>query len=243
MVTDSLTDCKVDTAAVQDRWQRVLQRIRRAEQQFQRVAGSVTLVAVSKMQPIAAIVALAAAGHRCFGESYVQEAVPKIAALTAWPLEWHFIGPCQANKTRRIAEQFAWVHSVDRLKIAQRLNEQRPPELPPLNICVQVNLSNEDHKHGLTVSEVPDVLAAMAQLPRLKLRGLMTLPAYETDFMRQRQVFAKLRQLQETINQHGFMLDQLSMGMSDDLEAAIAEGATLVRIGSAIFGARGSSDQ
>jgi len=220
------------------RRQTVLARIHDAEQRFQRPRDSVRLLAVSKTCPAAAIAALVAAGQRCFGENYVQEALDKITELKALNLEWHFIGPIQANKTRGIAEHFAWVHSVDRLKVAERLNAQRPAALPPLNICLEINIDQEPSKHGLGESEAAEVARAVAALPRLQLRGLMAIPAPASDFDSQRQPFARLRELRDQLNAEGFALDTLSIGMSDDLEAAIAEGATLVRVGAALFGPR-----
>lgn len=211
-------------------------RIRAAEQRFQRPAHAVQLLAVSKTQTPAQIAALAALGQRHFGENYLQEALEKIAALAALQLHWHFIGPIQANKTRQIAAHFAWVHSVERLKIAERLSAQRPAQLPPLNLCLQVNLDCEASKSGVAVAEVAQLAMAVAALPRVRLRGLMAIPAPTRDFAAQRHAFARLRQCQERL--HMAALDTLSMGMSDDLEAAVAEGATLVRIGSALFGAR-----
>ena len=216
----------------------VLARIRQAERQFQRPPGSVTLLAVSKGQPAESIAAIAAAGQHCFGESYLQEALVKIEALRQLPLEWHFIGPIQANKTRGIAAHFSWVHSVDRLKIAQRLSEQRPPHLPPLNVCLEVNISQESSKHGLNPAELQAVARAVAGLPRLHLRGLMAVPAPAEEFTLQRRPLAWLRALQQELIAAGLELDTLSMGMSADLEAAIAEGATMVRVGTAIFGPR-----
>lgn len=221
---------------VATRWQTVLERIRTAERQFQRPPHSVRLLAVSKTHPASAVAALAAAGQRDFGENYLQEALDKMTELAALDLEWHFIGPIQTNKTRSIAERFAWVHSVDRLKIAERLSAQRPDDLPPLNICLEVNIDREPSKHGFDENELADVAQAIATLPRLRLRGLMAIPAPATDFATQRQPFARLRQWAERLHIAG--LDTLSMGMSDDLEAAIAEGATLVRIGTALFGLR-----
>lgn len=221
------------------RRQSLLARIRAAEQRHHRPSGSVQLLAVSKTQPVAAIAALGAAGQSAFGENYAQEALDKIATLATLGLEWHFIGPLQANKTRVVAERFAWVHSVDRLKIAERLSVQRPIELPPLNICLQVNIDREPAKHGLDPSEVAAVARAVAALPNLRLRGLMAIPAPVADFAAQRRPLARLRELQESLNSAGLALDTLSMGMSDDLEAAIAEGATWVRIGTALFGPRG----
>ncbi|MCP5125259.1 MAG: YggS family pyridoxal phosphate-dependent enzyme [Gammaproteobacteria bacterium] len=221
------------------RQQTVLTRIRDAERRFQRPVDSVQLLAASKTQPATAIAALAAIGQRRFGENYLQEALDKMAGLKALDLEWHFIGPIQTNKTRGIAEHFAWVHSVDRLKIAERLNAQRPDELPPLNICLEVNLDQEPSKHGLDPSAVAEAARTIAALPRLRLRGLMAIPAPASDFDRQRQPFARLRELRDRLNaDDGLALDTLSMGMSDDLEAAIAEGATLVRVGAALFGPR-----
>jgi pyridoxal phosphate enzyme (YggS family) len=216
----------------------VQNRIRAAESRFGRMPGSVGLLAVSKTQSVAAIRAVAAAGQRCFGENYPQEALGKIAELADLHLEWHFIGPLHANKTRGIAEHCAWVHSVDRLKIAERLNAQRPDDLPPLNVCLQVNIDREPTKHGVDEAELATVAMAVAALPRLRLRGLMAIPAPTPDFNAQRQAFARLRIWQEQLNASGLALDTLSIGMSDDLEAAVAEGATLVRIGAALFGPR-----
>ncbi|HMR02015.1 MAG TPA: YggS family pyridoxal phosphate-dependent enzyme [Candidatus Competibacter phosphatis] len=216
----------------------VLGRIRAAEQRFQRPPGAVRLLAVGKTQPAAAIAALAAAGQRDFGENYFQEALDKMTELATLDLEWHFIGPLQANKTRGIAEHFAWVHSVDRLKIAERLSAQRPDHLPPLNVCLQVNIDREPTKHGLDEAELAEVAHAVATLPRLRLRGLMAIPAPAAEFTVQRRPFAQLRKLRERLADAGLVLDTLSAGMSDDLEAAIAEGATLVRIGTALFGSR-----
>ena len=183
---------------------------------------------------------MAAAGQTCFGENYVQEAVVKLTALTALRLEWHFIGPIQTNKTRAIAEHFAWVHSVDRLKIAERLSAQRPAGLPPLNVCLQINLDHAASKQGCAPQQAAELAAAIAPLPGLRLRGLMTIPTPQPDFSSQRQAFAQLRQLRDALNarEFGVHLDTLSMGMSADLEAAIAEGTTLVRVGTALFGPR-----
>ncbi len=222
-----------------ERLNTVLNRIREAEHRFQRPSGSVMLLAVSKTKPAALITAVAAAGQRHFGENYLQEALEKIEALKHLNLDWHFIGPIQSNKTRGLAENFNWVHSVDRLKIAQRLNEQRPDHLPPLNICLQVNISAEVSKHGLNPEELSPVAQAVVKLPRLRLRGLMTIPAPSKEFAAQRLPYERLRKLQEELIAEGIPLDTLSMGMSDDLEAAITEGATIVRVGTAIFGLRG----
>ena len=210
-------------------------RIRAAAEAVQRDVTSVHLLAVSKTKPAAALREAYAAGIRDFGENYLQEARAKQVELADLPLCWHFIGPIQSNKTRDIAEHFAWVHSVDRLKIAQRLSEQRPAELPPLNICIQVNVSGEASKSGCTPADLPALANAISALPRLKLRGLMAIPEPTEDRAEQDAAFATVRQLQESLN---LGLDTLSMGMSHDLESAIAQGATWVRIGTALFGAR-----
>jgi pyridoxal phosphate enzyme (YggS family) len=199
---------------------------------------NITLLAVSKVFPADAVREAYHAGQSAFGESYVQEALDKIAALRDLLLEWHFIGPIQSNKTRAIAENFAWVHSIDRLKIAERLAAQRPQNQLPLNVCIQVNVSGEDSKSGVAPSEVLALAQAMAGLPQLKLRGLMAIPAPADDLEEQRKPFAQLRALMAQLNEQGLGLDTLSMGMSHDLEAAIMEGATIVRVGSAIFGER-----
>nr|WP_314878214.1 YggS family pyridoxal phosphate-dependent enzyme [uncultured Pseudomonas sp.] len=195
----------------------------------------IRLLAVSKTKPAAAVREAYAAGVRDVGENYLQEALAKQDELTDLALTWHFIGPIQSNKTRAIAEHFAWVHSVDRLKIAQRLSEQRPAELPPLNICLQVNVSGEDSKSGCAPAELPALAAAVAALPGLRLRGLMAIPEPSDERAVQEAAFARLRELQASLN---LGLDTLSMGMSHDLEAAISQGATWVRIGTALFGAR-----
>lgn len=218
--------------------QRVHQRIERAALAADQSACDIRLLAVSKTQPARALRDAHAAGQRAFGENYLQEALQKIAALADLDLEWHFIGPIQSNKTREIARHFHWVHSIDREKVARRLSEQRPPELGPLDVCIQVNTSGEASKSGVS----PDRAAALAQtvaaLPGLRLRGLMTIPAPAQTPASQQAPFRSLRQLQERLIQQGLPLDTLSMGMSSDLEAAIAEGSTLVRVGTAIFGAR-----
>ncbi|MDZ5737921.1 YggS family pyridoxal phosphate-dependent enzyme [Pseudomonas asiatica] len=210
-------------------------RIASAAQAAGRDPASVQLLAVSKTKPASAIREIHAAGVCDFGENYLQEALIKQQALSDLPLIWHFIGPIQSNKTKAIAEHFDWVHSVDRLKIAQRLSEQRPAGLPPLNICLQVNVSGEDSKSGCTPADLPALAKAVAALPNLRLRGLMAIPEPTDDRAAQEAAFATLRQLQEGL---GLGLDTLSMGMSHDLEAAIAQGATWVRIGTALFGAR-----
>jgi PLP dependent protein len=203
-----------------------------------RSAQSVTLLAVGKAQPLELLTAAAAAGVQDFGESYLNEALEKIAALQDGKLTWHFIGRVQANKTRPIAEAFAWVHALDRLKVAERLAAQRPFHAPPLNVCLQVNLAGEASKGGVTPADLPALAAAVAVLPRLKLRGLMCLPPPEPQRARQRHWFAQLRTLMEQLNGTGAALDTLSMGMSDDFEAAILEGATIVRLGTVLFGPR-----
>lgn len=214
---------------------KVSERIREAAQACAREPQAIGLLAVSKTKPAEAVTQAYTAGLRDFGENYLQEALAKQQALKHLDVNWHFIGPIQSNKTRALAENFAWVHSVERLKIAQRLSEQRPAHLPDLNICVQVNISEEASKSGCAPAEVAQLCQAISLLPKLKLRGLMAIPAPTDDSNAQHQAFAKLRVLKDSLP---FELDTLSMGMSDDLEAAIAEGSTWVRIGSAIFGAR-----
>ncbi|WP_460369496.1 YggS family pyridoxal phosphate-dependent enzyme [Pseudomonas sp. Tul1A2] len=210
-------------------------RIQTATQAAHRPENSVQLLAVSKTKPAEALREAYAAGLRDFGENYLQEALGKQLELADLPLIWHFIGPIQSNKTRAIAEHFDWVHSVDRLKIAQRLSEQRPAELPPLNICIQVNVSGEASKSGCTPDDLPALAAAISALPRLKLRGLMAIPEPTDDRAEQDAAFAAVQKLQASL---ALPLDTLSMGMSHDLESAIAQGATWVRIGTALFGAR-----
>ena len=211
------------------------ERIHNAAQASRRDPGSVGLLAVSKTKPASDLREAYAAGLRDFGENYLQEALGKQTELSDLPLIWHFIGPIQSNKTRAIAENFAWVHSVDRLKIAQRLSEQRPADLPPLNICIQVNVSGEASKSGCTPEDLPALAQAISALPNLRLRGLMAIPEPTEDSDEQNAAFAAIRTLQDQLN---LPLDTLSMGMSHDLEAAIAQGATWVRIGTALFGAR-----
>jgi hypothetical protein len=222
-------------STIADNVSQVDERIRAAALAAQRDPSTIGLLAVSKTKPAAALREAFAAGLRDFGENYLQEALSKQLELTDLALCWHFIGPIQSNKTRAIAEHFAWVHSVDRLKIAQRLSEQRPAELPPLNICIQVNVSGESSKSGCTPADLPALAAAISALPRLKLRGLMAIPEPTEDPAEQNAAFAAVRSLQDSLN---LPLDTLSMGMSHDLEAAIAQGATWVRIGTALFGAR-----
>ncbi len=213
-------------------------RIRIASQNCGRDARQVTLLAVAKTKPAAAVREAAAAGVIDIGENYLQESLDKMAELSDLPLRWHFIGPLQSNKTRAVAEHFDWVHSVDRLKIARRLSEQRPQELPPLNLCLQVNISNEESKAGVGLDELPALAAEVARLPQLRLRGLMAIPAPSDDPAEQRAAFAALRHALEGLQASIDGLDTLSMGMSRDLEAAIAEGATMVRVGTDIFGPR-----
>lgn len=229
--------------AVQGLWSRltaVRQRILDASVAAGRPAGAVRLLAVSKLQPSRAVRSAFDAGQLAFGENYVQEALDKIGDLADLRahLEWHLIGPLQSNKTRQAAEAFDWVQSVDRLKIAQRLNEQRPPALPPLNVCLQVNVSGEASKSGLAPQEVPQVAHAVAALPRLRLRGLMAIPEPAVGLPAQRQPHRQMRELFEALRAQGLALDTLSLGMSDDLEAAVLEGSTMVRVGTALFGAR-----
>ena len=222
--------------------QAVHDRIAAAAQAAGRDPREVTLLTVSKTFGAECVIAAAHAGQRAFGENYLQEALDKIVAVHALQpelvLEWHFIGPMQSNKTRPIAEHFDWVHSVEREKIAQRLSAQRPAHLAPLNICLQINISGEASKSGVTVEQAPAIAHAVACLPRLRLRGLMAIPEPSDDYAQQRAAFRQLRLLFEQLRAQGLALDTLSMGMSADLEAAIAEGASMVRVGSAIFGQR-----
>ena len=229
-------------STIADNISQVAARIRAAEQASQRAADSVQLLAVSKTKPAEAVREAFAAGVRDFGENYLQEALGKQLELTDLPLSWHFIGPIQSNKTRAIAENFAWVHSVDRLKIAQRLSEQRPADLPPLNICIQVNVSGEASKSGCSPADLPALASAISALPRLTLRGLMAIPEPTDDRAEQDAAFAAVRELNQSLQASlKLPLDTLSMGMSHDLESAIAQGATWVRIGTALFGARNYS--
>ena len=224
------------------RLQQLRTRITDAEQRYSRTPGSVRLLAVSKTHSTEKILALINAEQLHIGESYLQEALPKISLLTdlapVRDVQWHFIGPIQSNKTRDIAENFNWVHTVDREKIAQRLNNQRPENMPALNVCLQVNISGESSKSGITLTNLPELAENIMSLPRLKLRGLMAIPARSQDFEEQRLPFRQLRLALEGLNKNGLGLDTLSMGMSNDLEAAIAEGATIIRVGTALFGSR-----
>ncbi len=225
-------------ASVKINLQGVKARISTAAAACRRDARDIVLVAVSKTHPPELVREAFEAGQRDFGENYVQEALEKMDALAGLPLVWHYIGPIQSNKTRAIAERFSWVHSVDRLKIAERLSAQRPPGLPPLSICLQVNVSGEATKSGADPAALVPLAQAVAKLPRLELRGLMTVPEPTRDVALQRARFRQLAELRAALVATGLALDTLSMGMSDDLEAAIAEGATMVRVGTAIFGPR-----
>ncbi len=222
---------------IKQRLKQVLDQVHAAEEKYQRPRGSVKLLAVSKTWPLENIVEAAAAGQHCFGENYVQESISKIDNCTE-KLEWHFIGHLQSNKSREIASRFDWVHSVDRLKLAKRLSKQRPGDMTPLNICLQVNIDNEPSKYGFLANEVAAVAKQISQLPNLKLRGLMAIPAPCDNFEQQRTTFHQIAALQQQLVDQEMELDTLSMGMSGDMEAAIAEGATIVRVGTAIFGPR-----
>lgn len=221
-----------------ERVREVHERMHRAAAAAGRDVDSVTLLAVSKGHSAETVRAGAACGLEHFGESYLKEALPKIETLRGTELTWHFIGQLQANKTRGVAEHFAWVHGVDRLRIAERLSEQRPFHAPPLNVCLQVNVGGENTKGGVTPEELPQLAAAVAVLPRLQLRGLMCIPPPEEDEARQRHWFAQTARLMGHLQVHGTTLDTLSMGMSGDFELAIQEGATIVRVGTALFGPR-----
>jgi len=216
----------------------ILTQITHAEKKYARPSGSVQLLAVSKTRPIEDIHAAFNANQYHFAENYLQDALPKIGALAEKDIVWHFIGPIQSNKTRQIAQNFDWVHTIDRLKIAQRLSEQRDPEQKPLNVCIQVNTSGESSKSGINIEETLILAKEISLLSNLHLRGLMTIPAATDDFNLQRQPFHLLRELKDEIQSQGIELDTLSMGMTNDMEAAIAEGSTMVRIGTAIFGQR-----
>jgi PLP dependent protein len=206
--------------------------------EFSRPADSITLLAVSKTRPASDVLEAHRCGVQHFGENYLQEALPKIEAVAMKEVTWHFIGPIQSNKTRDIAEHFSWVHSVDRLRVATRLNEQRPPSLPPLNVLVQVNISGEDSKSGIALPEAAALCSAIDALPRLRLRGLMAIPAPCSDFAGQRRTYTPLAAVFRELSYRYPWFDTLSIGMSDDFRAAIAEGSTMVRIGTAIFGRR-----
>ena len=230
------------TANIPDNLARIRERIKHLEAQYGRAPGSVQLLAASKAQSPEVIRLAHTSGQLHFAENYLQEALAKIAELGDLKLAWHFIGPIQSNKTRALAEQFHWVHTVDRSKIAQRLHEQRPEALPPLNVLLQVNVSHEASKSGIELAELPELAREVAALSRLRLSGLMAIPAPAPDFLAQRQAFALLREARTTLQNLGHASCQhLSMGMSADYEAAIAEGATMLRIGTDIFGARPGS--
>ncbi|PCH62206.1 MAG: YggS family pyridoxal phosphate-dependent enzyme [SAR86 cluster bacterium] len=219
----------------------VCERIRIFEQHYERPANSVSLLAVSKRQSPEKIRQACIAGQTHFGESYLQEALEKIELLSDLDPVWHFIGPIQSNKTAQIARHFHWVHSVDRLRIAQRLNDQRPDHLPRLNVCVQVNIDNEESKSGVGIGQLEALCMSIEQMPRLRLRGLMTIPMASEKLQQQRHSFQSLAQLFKRLSQFEAQFDTLSMGMSGDFEAAIAEGSTMVRVGTALFGVRPSS--
>ena len=223
---------------VADRLAQLQKRIAAAAESCDRDPTQVRLIAVSKTKPVEAILAAHQAGQRAFGENYLQEALEKIQALAELPLEWHFIGRLQSNKTRPIASHFHWVHTLADLKHARRLDAQRPEGLPPLQVCIQVNISGEASKGGIPPDELPELAAEVAKLPRLHLRGLMTMPPKGSTEQEQRRIFSTLRRLLDELRAQGLALDQLSMGMSGDLETAICEGATMVRIGTALFGSR-----
>jgi pyridoxal phosphate enzyme (YggS family) len=216
----------------------IKQEIVDASLRFNRSVDDVQLLAVSKTRPIVDIMTAFKYGQSSFGESYLQEAIEKIKVLENYSLEWHFIGSLQSNKTRLIASHFDWVQSLDKLKYAQYLNKQRPSSLPPLNVCIQVNISEEPQKAGVSLDDLLPLVNEVVELPRLRLRGLMTLPARCSDFVEQRQAFHKLYVVYKELQDSGIVLDTLSMGMTNDMEAAIAEGATLVRVGTGIFGER-----
>lgn len=225
---------------IAQRYQNILSRIRHSESLYRRSPGSVNLIAVSKTKPAEMIREMAGLGQQAFGENYLQEAVDKQNQLADLELEWHFIGHIQSNKTREIAGNFSWAHGVDRFKIARRLSDQRPAELPPINICLQVNLENELSKSGVPPDQVLDLAREISVLPNIRLRGLMAIPSPGKDHDEQRQIFKVMKTLLEELNATGNQYDVLSMGMTDDMDAAIAEGATHIRIGTALFGPRSS---
>lgn len=223
---------------VTDNFRKIQDLLAKAAVDAGRSAEQIRLLAVSKKHPVRAILEAYSAGQRDFGENFVQEGLDKIAAVNRDDVIWHFIGHLQANKTRVVAEHFQWVHTVDRMKIARRLSEQRPHDADDLNVCIEVNIDEEENKSGVAVSELPELAIAVAALPRLRLRGLMCLPAKRDSFAAQRQPFARLKSLLDSLNESGLQLDTLSMGMTADYAAAIQEGATIVRVGTAIFGPR-----
>jgi len=225
-------------ATIRDNLQIIGAKLKQFALQYQRPLNDIQLLAVSKRHSVECIREAYESGQKAFGENYVQELLDKVSQLSDLEIEWHYIGPLQSNKTRKIAQVASWVHTIDRLKIAKRLNDQRPENLPPLSVCIQVNISGEASKSGVLPEDVDALAIEISQLPRLNLRGLMAIPAPETDFDKQRAIFSKVAALKAQLNQQGHQLDTLSMGMTGDMEAAIAEGATIVRIGTAIFGAR-----
>lgn len=224
--------------SIQHNLQQVRERISAAAAKCGRDPAEITLLAVSKTKPQSAVEEAIAAGQRCFGENYVQEGVDKIQALGNSALEWHFIGPLQSNKSRLVAENFGWCHTVDRLKIATRLNEQRPADLPSLNVLIQINISDENSKSGIMLEALSELAKEIALLPRLTLRGLMAIPAPEAEYARQLAVCQQMAEAFNALKKDYPAVDTLSLGMSDDMDAAIAAGSTMVRIGTAIFGAR-----
>jgi len=224
--------------SIAQRFANVSKQLRQAEIDAQRPLGSVQLLAVSKTKPASDIAAAYRFGQRHFGENYLQEALKKQQELAAFNISWHFIGPLQSNKTKPIAQHFAWVHSVDRLKVAERLSEQRPDYLPPLNICLQVNISDEASKSGIELANLPELIEQVSKLPNLRLRGVMAIPEPQQDYQAQCQPYRRLYQTVRQLDRND--LDTFSFGMSGDLQAAVAEGSTLVRIGTALFGERPS---
>lgn len=237
-VYDEVTLIESCRMAIQQNLQRVQKQISVFEQQYHRIPGSVRLLAASKGQPTSKLREGYEAGQKLFGENYLQEAFNKMQTLSDCDIEWHFIGRVQSNKARKIAALFAWVHSVTDLNLAERLNNARPDHLPPLHICIEVNIDHETSKSGVAPHEAQNLIADLSHLPRIAVRGLMAIPAPKTELTEQRKAFQKMYQLWNEIRQAGFAIDTLSMGMSDDFEAAIAEGSTLVRIGTNIFGER-----
>lgn len=223
---------------IRDKLQTIGANIKQYAQKYQREPDDIQLLAVSKRHPENVIRKAFSAGQIAFGENYAQELLDKANALSDLPIEWHFIGPLQSNKTQKIAQTASWVHTIDRLKIAKRLNDQRLDNLPPLNVCIQVNISGESSKSGILLDDLVTLAQEIRKLKNLNLRGLMAIPAAESNFSRQREAFANVKQAYDQLVKLGFELDTLSMGMSNDMEAAIAEGATIVRIGTAIFGKR-----
>ncbi len=238
LITEQTTTRIYHMSIIAEKIKQVLRQINHYCNLFGRNSDDVALLAVSKTRSADEIREAFAAGIHRFGENYLQEAQTKMAALSDLPIEWHFIGPLQSNKTRPVAESFDWVHSLDRLKIAKRLSDQRPADLPPLNVCLQVNIDDEDSKSGCQPDEVLELARQIAQLPQLKFRGLMAIPAPTEDIDQQHRAFKAVAKLAEQLNQSGLTIDTLSMGMSSDLEAAIAQGSTMVRVGTALFGPR-----